>query len=125
MTAREKEKIIKDYMEKLDLSREEAEQLYLDDNSDELTPEQIELEAKAKAAGTVGAYTVTEKVKERTTVKERKVDSAKLEILQGLMTELELQGAEDITPENEVKIHFTLGGENYSITLTKHRKSKK
>ena len=48
ISAEEKEKSILNYMQTLSLTREEAEQLWNDDNSDELLPEQQELEEKAK-----------------------------------------------------------------------------
>ena len=46
MNAKEKE--IKNFMDSLGISREEAEQLWKDDHSDCLTEEQAELEKKAK-----------------------------------------------------------------------------
>ena len=51
ITPEQKEKEILNYMKTLDLTREEAEQLWEDDNSDEMTPEQAELTAKAKELG--------------------------------------------------------------------------
>ena len=44
----EKEKAIENYMKTLSLTREEAEQLWEDDNSDEMLPEVAELTEKAK-----------------------------------------------------------------------------
>ena len=43
-----KEEEIKRYMEKLEISREEAEQLWEDDHEDTVLPEVAEMEKKAK-----------------------------------------------------------------------------
>ena len=46
MTNAEKEKIIVNYMSNLQIDREEAEQLFKDDYSDEVLPEVAEIEKK-------------------------------------------------------------------------------
>ena len=51
MSNEELEILIQKYMKKLELTRDEAYQLVLDDNSKEMTPEQIELTQKALAMG--------------------------------------------------------------------------
>jgi hypothetical protein len=78
ITSEQKEKEILNYMETLDLTREEAEQLWEDDNSDEMTPEQAELTAKAKELG----RHMGESMKERKPrEKVRKIDEEKKMIL--------------------------------------------
>ena len=44
----DREKQIQKYMEKLQITRAEAEQLFDDDNSNEVLPEVAEMEKKAK-----------------------------------------------------------------------------
>lgn len=122
MTAKEKE--IQNFMKKLGLSYEEAEQLWLDDNSDEMTPEQAELSKKAKASGTEKMYINTEKVKNRTSEKVRKVDEQKKLILETLKPPLEKIGVAEINIKTETEISFDLSGSKYTLKLTKHRKEK-
>lgn len=120
----EKEKAIALYMKNLDLSKEEAEALWEDDHSEEDIPEVKALTEKAKKAGTVGEYTVTEKVKKRTGEKVRKVDEQKKLILETLVTPLEKIGAVDIATKTETEISFSISGNKYTLKLTKHRKEK-
>ena len=73
----EKEKAILDYMKKLDISREEAEQLWEDDQADFIGEEGEEMTQKAKK---IKRYEQTAARKERKP-KERKVDTEKAFIL--------------------------------------------
>lgn len=117
MTSNKKrEEEIKNYMMTLQISKEEAEQLWEDDNSDELTPEQIELGEKAKK--NIKNYTQSEKSHNKGKKKERKIDIEKLEILQQVQA---LIGGEI---ENEVALHFSLNGSNFTFKLTRHHKQK-
>lgn len=63
-----KEKEIQNYMEKLGISREEAEQLWEDDHDDYVSPEMAEMEKKAKQ---LKRYTKGETPKKRTPKKEK------------------------------------------------------
>ena len=51
MTKSEKEKTILDYMQKLDISREEAEQLFEDDENDFIGEEGEQMTEQAKRGG--------------------------------------------------------------------------
>lgn len=117
----QKEKEIQNFMVNLNISRAEAEQLWLDDNSDEMTPEQAELDKKAKLSGANKKYIKTEKVIKRTTSRERKVDGAKAEILKAIIPTLEVINCTEISTETETCIHFVQNGVKYSLKLTKHR----
>lgn len=124
----EKEKTIQLYMSKLDLSREEAEQMWLDeqeDNLPDLTPEQ---QAVAKEMAQA------DRKKETTPRKrERKPDDDKRLIIDFLNSGL-IDFCHDfdencidddvivINPEREVE--FTFKGNRYRLTLSKPRKEK-
>ena len=121
----EKEKTIQLYMSKLDLSRKEAEQMWQDeqeDNLPELTPEQKAI-AKEMAQA--------DRKKESTPRKrERKPDAAKRQLIDAFVECLLCDVDEgkgkmivDITnPERELEFDFL--GEHYRLTLSKPRKEK-
>lgn len=122
ITPEQKEKEILNYMETLDLTREEAEQLWADDNSDEMTPEQAELTAKAKELG----RHMGESMKERKPrEKVRKVDEEKKIILAEFAESLNGINAEITEVKTETEITFKYGGNVYTVKLTKHRPPKK
>jgi len=114
----EKEKTIQLYMSKLDLSHEEAEQMWLDeqeDNLPDLTPEQ-----KAVAKEMAQA----DRKKESTPRKrERKPDENKIAIMQQVITALALD-VDVIVKNPEREIEFDFLGEHYRLTLSKPRKEK-
>lgn len=120
----EKEKEIQKHMKQLGLTRAEAEQLYNEDNSDEVLPEVAEMEKKAKQLKR--RYEgVTERKKP---VREQKLDAIKVEIIQTIAKNLDrcsltdFRDPQNITIKNpQREITFQINGENYSITLTKHK----
>ena len=121
----EKEKTIQLYMSKLDLSREEAEQMWQDeqeDNLPELTPEQ-----KAVAKEMAQA----DRKKESTPRKrERKPDNDKrllVSVLHGFLHDFLFASQDHLhcemtNPEREIE--FTFRGNLYRLTLSKPRKEK-
>lgn len=114
-----KEQVIKDYMVKLDISKEEAEQLWLDDQEDYIGEEGEAMTQKAKS---VKNYV---QAKERKQVKkERKVDTVKLELLNLVAAALKQEMDIDCTFENEVALHFQNEGQDYTFKLTRHKKKK-
>ena len=116
-----KEQQIEKYMKSLEISREEAEQLWEDDQEDFIGEEGEQMTAKAKE---IRRYEQAEEKKERKP-RERKVDENKLFILtkvKDLFEELELA---EISLKTETEISFTFNGSNYSLKLTKHRPPKK
>lgn len=118
------------YMKNLEISREEAEQLWEDDRDDVVTPEMEEMEKKAKK---IKRYEKSDTPRKKTERK-RKEDPIKREIISTLaknLTRVVVAGdEEDYSPdpifiENPEKtISFRLCGESYSVTLTKHRPKK-
>lgn len=117
----DKEKQILNYMQKLGLTREEAEQLYKDeeeDNLPELTADQKKVEKEMRQA---------DRKKESTPRKrERKPDEDKIAIIQQIM--LALQHDVDkqtliiINPEREIEFDFL--SNHYRLVLMKPRKEK-
>lgn len=112
----EKEKTIQKYMKNLDLSREEAEQMWLDeqeDNLPELTADQKAVEKEMRQA---------DRKKESTPRKhERMPDENKIAIMQQIIAALSLDV--DVVVKNpEREIEFDFLGNRYRLTLSKPRK---
>lgn len=117
----QKEKDIQNYMKTLDLTREEALQLWEDDNSDELTPEQTELTEKAKSLGRHMGDTIKER---KPREKVRKVDEEKKVILSKFTDVLKDFGADVTEVKTETEITFSYNNNVYTVKLTKHRPPK-
>lgn len=121
----EKEKQILHYMKSLEISREEAEQLWEDDQEDYIGEEGERMTAQAKQ---MRRYEQAEEKKERKP-REKKIDAEKVEIIDFIYTEMLNCGHLDfkgIEVKNEQKeIVFRIGENEYSLTLTKHRPPKK
>lgn len=115
----EKEKQILLYMKQLDISREEAEQLWEDDQEDYIGEAGEEMTKKAKE---IKRYETSEKTKSKSK-KERKIDETKKEIL--CIVHKALESIVKITEvKTETEIKFVYNDENYTLKLTKHRKGK-
>ena len=119
----EKEKTIQLYMSKLDLSREEAEQMWLDeqeDNLPDLTPEQQAV-AKEMAQADRKKETIPRK-------RERKPDENKRLLIAALVDCLleanpdEMEDVSIINPEREIEFRYC--GDRYRLTLSKPRVKK-
>ena len=118
-----KEQAIRSYMEKLDLSFEEALALWEDeqkDNLPELTPEQKKV---------VKEMTQADRKKESTPRKrERKPDENKRLLINALVDCLleaspdEMEDVSILNPEREIEFRYC--GERYRLTLSKPRKEK-
>ena len=120
----EKEKEIQKHMKQLGLTRAEAEQLYNEDNSDEVLPEVAEMEKKAKQL----KHRYEGGTERKKPVREQKLDAIKVEIIQTIAKNLDRcvftdsRDPQNITIKNpQREITFQVNGENYSITLTKHK----
>ena len=112
---------IKMYMEKLDISKEEATQLWEDDHSDEILPEVAEMEKKAKQ---IKRYEKSDS-KRKASTKERKIDTEKKSFLEGFRIFVEGKGGKLTAKKNEAEFSFTYGGNAYTVKLIKHRPIKK
>ena len=114
-----KEKEIKKYMEKLNISYQEAEQLWEDDQEDYIGEEGEKMTENAKS---LKRYEKSKKTRKNST-KERKVDTVKKHLLD-LAVEGLKSSVEYIEYQNEVSISFVYNGENYSLKLIRHRPPK-
>lgn len=116
----EKEKQILLYMKQLDISREEAEQLWEDDQEDYIGEEGEEMTKKAKE---IKRYEKAEKPSKPRAKKERKIDENKKLILDKLHKTLEAF-VKITNVKTETEINFVYNDEKYTLKLTKHRPKK-
>lgn len=121
ISAEEKEKSILNYMQTLSLTREEAEQLWNDDNSKELLPEQQELEEKAKK-NLKRQYEINPNKVRKKVEKERKVNLTKKMLLENFAETLECLNITDYTTFTETEIDFKYNDKTYTLKLTEHKK---
>lgn len=114
-----REEEILNFMKNLSISREEAEELYESDHSDEILPEVEEMEKKAKQ---IKRYEKSDK-KRKASTRVRKVDEEKkilLSILEKALAEAQIQA----TPHNETELSFKFNSTNFTIKLIRHREPK-
>ena len=124
----DKEKQIQKYMVSLGISREDAEQLWEDDQADFIGEEGEEMTQKAKQ---IRRYEQSAEPRKKTE-KQVKLDEEKVKILEWILDRLvdrhRLIEEDEWDFENVVlanpqkEITFTVGGNEYSISLIKHRK---
>lgn len=119
-----KEQEIQHLMKSLDISRQEAEQLWEDDNNDYESDEMRAMGENAKKNGLlkVGArQTVDPKGQKK--VRERKPNEDKRYLMDCLHDTLkDFDECVVVNPERQVD--FVLNGVHYSVTLTAHRAKK-
>ncbi len=131
------EKRIQSLMTSLKCTREEAISVIMDDEEvDHMTMKEVtsDMTAEQKKAAKAATITTGDKKKRAYNFKprERKPDEVKREIIETIAQNLnrccfgeELSTVVDVIvlkPEKEIT--FTVDGEEYSVTLTKHRKPK-
>jgi hypothetical protein len=116
MTKSEKEKIILDYMKKLDISREEAEQLFEDDKNDFIGEEGEQMAKQAKKAG----RRYEQKGKRKKSTRERKVDADKLKLMQCVQFSIE-EIVQNLQIDTESECSFSYNDYKYSLKIIKHR----
>lgn len=124
----DKEKQIQKYMVSLGISREDAEQLWEDDQADFIGEEGEEMTQKAKQ---IRRYEQSAEPRKKTE-RQVKLDEEKVKILEWILDRLvdrhRLIEEDEWDFENVVlanpqkEITFTVGGNEYSISLIKHRK---
>lgn len=87
--------------------------------------EALEIAKQEMGAKDIKNYAQADEQKKERKPKERKVDAEKGFILDYIKKGLTLLvDSTTIKTENEVKLHFTYNGSDYSVTLTKHRPKK-
>ena len=115
-----KKQAIETYMKNLQISYEEAEQLWEDDQEDFIGEDGEEMTKKAKE---IKRYEKGESTQKKKSTKERKVDESKkylLEVVSNALTPL--VNITEIKTETEIK--FVYNAEEYTLKLTKHRPKK-
>lgn len=118
----DKEKAIQNYMKSLGISREDAEQLWEDDQTDYIGEQGEEMTLKAKE---IRRYEQSAEKKERKP-REKKLDEDKVKIINFLQRVMIDSDALNVEVKNEQReITFIFNDAEYSLTLTKHRPPKK
>ena len=116
-----REQEIQKHIELLGLTREQAEQLWEEDNADYVSEEMAEMERKAKANR---RYEQSDKPRAKAK-REVKVDEERVKIIDFLMRVLADSDVSQLEVKNpQREIVFQLNGADYSLTLTKHRAKK-
>jgi hypothetical protein len=113
------DKELENSMKILDISKEEAIQMWLEDNDYEVNETVEELTEKAKK--NIKRYEQSDK-KRKTSTKERKVDDEKKVFLNGFRIFAEGKGATVTSTKNEAEFSFSFGDNDYTVKLVKHRK---
>ena len=105
----------------LDISTQEAVELWLDDHD---YTENEEAEKLTKKAKEFRRYEKSDKERKKST-RERKVDENKKFFIEKIVECLESISVQNITVKNEAEISFSNGNDNYTVKLIKHRVKKK
>lgn len=108
-------------MKLLDIPRNEAIQMWLDDN--DYTENEVVEELTEKAKKNIKRYEQSDK-KRKTSTKERKVDEEKRRLLAGFRIYAEGAGGVVTNIKNEAEFSFSFGENNYTVKLVKHRPPK-
>lgn len=108
-------------MKVLDISKDEAIEMWLDDND---YMENEEAEALTEKAKTVKRYEKSDRPRKKI-VKERKVDEEKKRLLNFCRIPIEGAGGIITNIKNEAEFSFTFGENCYTVKLVKHRPPKK
>lgn len=123
---------IKNYMKMLDLTQEEAIEMWLDDEGYTENEEQLELDQKAKASGIMrdihGASAVdkTEKKPVKKTVKVSDEKKDLFDLIHDTLKDYEtdFNGKTTVLKENKL-IQFEINGKTFKIDLIEQRNKKK
>jgi hypothetical protein len=112
---------IKKLMTSLDISKDEAIEVWLDDNN---YTDNEEAEAMTQKAKANRRYEKSDAPRKKT-VRERKVDAEKGSLLTAIKTAVEAFGGIVSSVKNEAEFSFTYNGNSYTVKLVKHRPPKK
>lgn len=105
----------------LKISKDEAIQMWLNDN--DYTINHVVEELTEKARKNIKRYEQGDK-KRKTSTRERKVDDEKKSFLVGFRIFAEGKGAVVTSIKNEAGFSFTFGENEYTVKLVKHRPKK-
>lgn len=112
---------IKKLMTSLDIPKNEAIEVWLDDNN---YTDNEEAEAMTQKAKANRRYEKSDTPRKKT-VRERKVDAEKGGLLTAIKTAVETFGGVVSSVKNEAEFSFTFNGNSYTVKLVKHRPPKK
>lgn len=112
------DKELENSMKSLEISKEEAIQMWLDDN--DYTINEVVEELSEKAKKNIKRYEQSDK-KRKASTRERKVDDEKKTFLAGFRIFAEGKGGIVTTVKNEAEFSFTYGENSYTVKLIKHR----
>ena len=116
------EKIIQHYCNTLDITQDEAIEMYLSDNDYVNNDIVDKLTAKAKENKT-DKIIVTDKTKARKKSEHKVENPVKTEIIKKLCKCLQDNGYAEVNITNDTKyIDFSTGGECFTVNLIQHRK---
>ena len=115
------DKDIETFVNSLNITKEEAIEMWLDDNDYTVNDTVEELTKKAKK--NIKRYEQSDK-KRKTSTKERKVDEEKKAFLDGFRIFAEGKGGIVTATKNEAEFSFTFGENSYTVKLVKHRPKK-
>lgn len=111
-------------MKNLEITKQEAIQMWFEDNEIEINQEQVELTEKAVKTGVQKEMTRCKSNKKPSTKRERKPDTTKEEIIKNL-AEFVSGFGENVQIENVGKIvTFTIGEEHFTLNLVRNRQKK-
>lgn len=122
ITAKEKEKIIKNYMLKLQLTEEEANELFAFDYEGATNQTVEELSLKASQMPRYYERIVKDDSEKTKKSRPRKADETKASITTYAESAITSLGASAITTIPEKTIDFTYNSRAYTLKLTKHNK---
>lgn len=108
----------------LDISKQEAVQVWLEDNEYIENAEQVKLDTKAKSNRITATIHQAKAINTKKTQRERvlKDDPAKENLIRCIKAALEEKGCEKVEIVNKTKlISFTLGGETFKLDLIRQR----
>ena len=112
-------------MEEFDIDRLTAARMFLEDNAFILPENHDRVEEKEEDKPSKKTRVATSGNSKAKKERVRKVDETKGEILKDIKELLEARGVENIITKTETELNFTLKDEDYTLKLTKHRKTKK
>lgn len=120
------EKKIEKLMKNLGLTRQEAINLYCEDEGiDKMSIKEVTSDLSAEQKKTIKKMSQAQESKPREKKpRERKVDETKKRILSGFTSCLSQMGANVKPLTTEAEMQFSLNGDSYTIKLIKHRPPK-
>ena len=115
-------------MKNLELTKDEAIEMWLEDEGYLDNEEQRDIEKKVKARGVMRTETRAQAFDKRTkekAVRERKPDPTKSELISGLVEHLELFAKNVQITKKDKLIEFDLGEEHFKLDLIRQNKALK